>query len=397
MMMTMKTDIPALVLTAAGSSTRMGGCKKEYLPLNGGTVLSEVFCRFLEAAEFSTVVITVPKGKMDECKKALFCNSETVSLSEKTQIKFIEGGSTRQESVKIALEAIEGCSKVVLIHDGARPFVSEKIIRETIENTKTYGASSPAINPVDTQKEISPDGTIKAHLVRNNLRCIQTPQGFLLEPLLECHRKASGCGREFTDDTEIWDSFPEFTDGRKVHLTEGDKKNIKITYPEDLGMKTPELRIGFGTDIHRLSEGRKLFLGGIEIPAEKGEVAHSDGDVLLHAISDALLGAAGLGDIGSYFPPDDDKWKDASSAMLIKTIFSDVKKAGFEVNNMDCVVETEKPKLLPWRDRIIDSIEKILNLPHGKVFVKAKTNENLDSVGQGDAIKAYCTCLLSRS
>lgn len=156
------------------------------------------------------------------------------------------------------------------------------------------------------------------------------------------------------------------------------------------------IRIGLGTDLHALSENRKLFLGGIEIPAAKGELGHSDGDVLLHAIADALLGASGLGDIGSYFPPEEKKWKDADSRFLLKQIWTDVKKAGWSLNNLDCVIEIEKPKILPWRQKIIASIAEILETETSRVFVKAKTNEKLDAVGSENAVKTYCTCLLMR-
>ena len=154
------------------------------------------------------------------------------------------------------------------------------------------------------------------------------------------------------------------------------------------------IRVGLGYDLHRLVEGRRLILGGVTFDFEKGEDGHSDGDVLLHAITDALLGAAGLGDIGSYFPPEDAKWKDADSKMLLATVWKDIQDKGWSLNNLDCVVETEKPKFLPWREKVIESIAAILGVESSRVFVKAKTNEKLDSVGQCQAIKAYCTCLL---
>ena len=155
-------------------------------------------------------------------------------------------------------------------------------------------------------------------------------------------------------------------------------------------------RIGIGTDLHKLAEGRKFILGGVEIPFEKGELGHSDGDVLLHAIADALLGASRLGDIGSYFPPEDAKWKDANSAMLLQKIWADVKAAGWQLENLDCVIECERPKILPWRNKIIESIARILEVPETSIFVKAKTNEGVDAVGSMEAIKTYCVCLLTR-
>ena len=156
------------------------------------------------------------------------------------------------------------------------------------------------------------------------------------------------------------------------------------------------IRTGLGYDLHRLTEGRPLMLGGVESPFEKGEDGHSDGDVLLHAITDALLGAAGLGDIGELFPPSDDRWKVADSCELLRTAWKKVSDGGWRIENIDCVVALEKPKFLPWRKKVIESIAHILETDSERIFVKAKTNEKLDSVGAGDAVKVYCTCLLAK-
>lgn len=386
----------ALVLAAAGSSTRMGlGKKKEYLPMNGGTVISCAARIFLESADFETVIIAIPKNGQKDAEAALFSDPEVQDLMHGRNLIFAEGGDTRQKSVFNAIRAIPKKDSIVLIHDAARPFVSKEIIEKTIEAAELYGAAVPAVPPVDTQKEINGDKTIVRHLVRKDLCAVQTPQAFLLEPLIACHRAASLENFEYTDDTEIWDNYPEFTGGKKVHVVEGSRDNKKITYIQDIEKNTMT-RIGMGTDLHRLVKGRKFFLGGIEIPAEKGEDGHSDGDVLLHAISDALLGASGLGDIGSYFPPDDPKWKGADSKVLLAKIWADVKNSGWKLNNLDCVIETEKPKFLPWRQKVIESIASVLGVSTDRVFVKAKTNEKQDSVGAGNAIKAYCVCLLNK-
>lgn len=156
------------------------------------------------------------------------------------------------------------------------------------------------------------------------------------------------------------------------------------------------IRVGLGYDLHRLVSGRRLVLGGVEFEFEKGEDGHSDGDVLLHAITDALLGASGLGDIGSYFPPEDMKWKDADSAELLRTVMKDIRAAGWKIENLDCVIKLEKPKFLPKRQMVIDSLAKILEIKSEQVFVKAKTGEKLPPVGTSDAVEAECVCLLSR-
>ncbi len=156
------------------------------------------------------------------------------------------------------------------------------------------------------------------------------------------------------------------------------------------------IKVGLGYDIHRMKEGRRLILGGVVLPFEKGEDGHSDGDVLFHAISDALLGASGLGDIGSFFPPEEPKWKDADSSVLLKTIWNKVLENGWQLENLDCVIKLEKPKFLPFRESVIKSISEVLNVLSEKIFVKAKTGEKLDSVGQGLSVEVWCVCLLSK-
>lgn len=156
------------------------------------------------------------------------------------------------------------------------------------------------------------------------------------------------------------------------------------------------IRVGLGYDLHRLIEGRKLILGGIVLPFEKGEDGHSDGDVLFHAITDAVLGASGLGDIGAYFPPEDAKWKDADSAQLLSAILKDVYEKGWKIENLDCVIKLEKPKFIPFRQQVVNNIASVMGIEADQVFVKAKTGEKLPPVGTGDAVEAYCTCLLSK-
>ena len=156
------------------------------------------------------------------------------------------------------------------------------------------------------------------------------------------------------------------------------------------------IRVGLGYDLHRLIEGRKLILGGIVLPFEKGEDGHSDGDVLFHAITDAVLGASGLGDIGSYFPPEDAKWKDADSAQLLSAVLKDVYAMGWKIENLDCVIKLEKPKFIPFRQQVVNNIASVMGIEADQVFVKAKTGEKLPPVGTGEAVEAYCTCLLSK-
>lgn len=394
-----KSECIALVVTAAGSSKRMGGDKKEYLTLGGGTVLSEAVKKFLKTINIYSLVITVPKYNVAGAQNALFSDPEIKMLLKSTEPFFVEGGKTRQESVHNALETLSQlnpCPDYVLIHDGARPFVSKQIISDTLYAAEEFGAAAPGFQPVDTQKLIDIHGFISEHLNRSSVSAIQTPQGFIFSKLLEAHRKAEKDNLQCTDDTEIWGKYVG-----QVKTVEGDHSNGKITYKSDYDNsmtieKISNLRTGIGYDIHKLVKERSLVIGGIEIPYSKGEDGHSDGDVLLHAITDALLGASGLGDIGSIFPDTDDKWKDAKSGELLKKVWNQVRVKGWKLINLDCIIKLEQPKLLPFREAVINSITDILEADSDQIFVKAKTGEKMDSVGKGNAIEAWCTCLLAR-
>lgn len=387
-----------LILLAAGKSSRMNSAKKEFLPLGRGTVLSECAGRALKAEKFSQVIVAAPKGAKRDAEAALK-KGDVPALLSRTPLTFCEGGGTRSQSVFNALKAVRETKCVVLIHDGARAEATPDLIRRVLSAARKYGAACPGVIPVDTQKVRAEDGTILTHLDRASVRAVQTPQGFLFPEILECYRLADARGMECTDDSEVWDSFPEVTGGRRVMLTEGSVENKKITFPSDIKAYGPEkiLRVGLGEDFHVLSKGRALMIGGVRIPSDRGEKAHSDGDALLHAIGDALLGAARLGDIGSYFPDGDDRWKGAASSALLKIVACDVRAAGWSIENIDCVVEIERPMLLPYRDEIINSISGILETGTESVFVKAKTNEKKGDVGRGRAIRAFCVCLLSKA
>ena len=458
----------AFVLVAAGSSQRMGELgKKEWLPLNGGSVLSEAALVFLKTKLFSTAVVVHPKNGLAQAKKAFYKNPQIAELTQDINVIFTPGGNTRQESVFNALKALDKACKrpqahcgatiidapqkervkalsaacldrsykpprLVLIHDGARPFISQSLVKKTVAAALKYGAAVPALQPVETQKEMDSSSRIARHLTRSSLAAVQTPQGFLFPEILGCHKKAAAAVRcdkskVFTDDTEIWDNYS----GKKTRVIPGEPGNIKITYPKDVtagldcqrsqerseiisSSKISEatyrscqkaaansrqekiFRVGLGTDLHRLVKGRPLILGGVVIPCALGEDGHSDGDALLHAITDALLGAAALGDIGSYFPPEDDKWKGADSAKLLKVAWKDVRAAGWKLQNLDCVVKLQEPKFLPHRQKVRQSIAGILGVSADQVFVKAKTGERVGPVGLCQAVETEAICLLCK-
>lgn len=404
----------AVVIVAAGSSTRMqNGKKKEFLPLGTGTVLSESVKPFLKALKCDYLLIVVKKNGEKDATNALFSDDAIKNLLQKnkTSLFFVEGGDTRQESVYNALEKLSGLDvRTVLIHDGARPFVDEETILRVFNAAKKYNATVASVEPVDTQKIVDEEGFIKTHLKRSEMVAVQTPQGFDFEKLKIAHENAKRDNFECTDDTEIFEKY-----FGRVKVVQGNENNKKITYSKDYDLchfdrseqisfangveksLNSEFRTGFGYDIHRLTEGRKLVLGGVVLPFEKGEEGHSDGDALLHAITDAVLGAVGLGDIGSFFPDTDEKYKNADSRKLLKMAWKKVKENGWKLCNLDCVIKLEKPKFLPYREKVIESIAETLEVEKNQVFVKAKTAEKMGEVGKSEAVEAWVTCLLQNN
>lgn len=384
----------AVIIVAAGASSRMGeGVRKQYRSLGCGTVLSESVKPFLKALDCASLVVAIPSDEDGAlARNALYADPEIEILLKKIKPVFVRGGAARQSSVKIALEktAEKITDGIVLVHDAARPFVTEQIIVRTAQAAIEYGAAVPAVLPTDTQKIINADGFIVEHLRRERMAAVQTPQVFDFMRLLASHRKAENDGETYTDDTEIWAKYEG-----DVITVQGLPENKKITYTEDMRMTA--FRSGLGCDMHRLIPGRKLIIGGVVIPFDKGEDAHSDGDVLLHAVTDALLGAAALGDIGSFFPPEDAAWKDADSVFLLKFVWKEIQKHGWRLINMDCVIKLERPKFLPYRRQVIDSIAQALGVESSSIFVKAKTGEALGDIGKGEAVEAWCTCLLGKN
>ena len=398
-----------LVLAAAGSSSRMKtGGKKEWLPLGSGSVLSQSLKAFLLALPLKAIAIAVNEGGKEDAIRAVNRDPSIQGLLRGIPLFFCTGGKSRQESVLLSLEALSQANKdaggslfdgegaLVLVHDAARPFVSKEVILRVLDGASAYGAAIPATPAVDTQKQLAGEGFIAHHLERRTIVASQTPQGFVFTKLLSCHRLASATEKEFTDDSEAWDSFPSVTGGRRVRVVQGDERNKKITYQSDIPTARRQLCVGLGEDLHRLVAGRKLLLGGVEIPSPKGEEAHSDGDVLLHAVCDALLGAAGRGDIGEHFPDTSERWRGADSKELLRTVWDEVQEAGYSLCNLDCVVHLEKPKLSGFKEAIKHSLAELLGVSPDQLSLKAKTNEGLGDIGAGNAVSVSCVCLLEK-
>ena len=317
-------------------------------------------------------------------------------LRRQKPVFIVEGGQRRQDSVRYAFDRVSRQADVIVIHDAARPLVTDAVIRRTVDAAFGSGAAIAALRVSDTVKRASKDGRIAETLPRDDIYLAQTPQAFRVDVL----RDALTIPDDATDEAALAEQA-----GHAVELVEGDPRNIKITTPEDLavaerllgGSGLMPIRIGNGYDLHRLVDGRPLILGGVTIPFEKGLMGHSDADVICHAITDAILGAAGAGDIGQHFPDTDPLWKDANSLDLLRRAAAIVESAGFSVVNVDVVVIAQRPKLASYAGAIRARVAEALGCDPSQVSVKGKTNEGVDSIGAGESIAAHAVVLLARS
>ena len=378
------------VLVAAGSSTRMGFDKLSF-DLGGETVLHRSIRAFDQCPQIGEIVLVAGKNRA-------FVEQQAVGCTKPVQI--VAGGATRAESAKNGVLAAHG--ELVAVHDAARPFVSQAVIAAVLEAAARCGAAAPAVPVKDTIKQAVPgDGKTvpEACLVRSTpdrstLYAVQTPQCFdrtqYLAALQELDAEKA---RLVTDDCSLF----ELT-GRSVQLTQGDYANLKITTREDLPRPVQKeetrMRIGHGYDVHRLVEGRKLILGGVEIPFEKGLLGHSDADVLAHAVMDAVLGAAALGDIGQHFPDNDPAYAGADSLELARHVAHILSEHGYRVENIDATILCQRPKLAPHIPAMRANLAAAFGLPVDAVSVKATTEEHLGFTGEGLGIAAHAVALI---
>ena len=378
------------VLVAAGSSTRMGFDKLSF-DLGGETVLHRSIRAFDQCPQIGEIVLVAGKNRA-------FVEQQAVGCTKPVQI--VAGGATRAESAKNGVLAAHG--ELVAVHDAARPFVSPAVIAAVLEAAARCGAAAPAVPVKDTIKQAVPgDGKTvpEACLVRSTpdrstLYAVQTPQCFdrtqYLAALQELDAEKA---RLVTDDCSLF----ELT-GRSVQLTQGDYANLKITTREDpprpVQKEETRMRIGHGYDVHRLVEGRKLILGGVEIPFEKGLLGHSDADVLAHAVMDAVLGAAALGDIGQHFPDNDPAYAGADSLELARHVARILSEHGYRVENIDATILCQRPKLAPHIPAMRANLAAAFGLPVDAVSVKATTEEHLGFTGEGLGIAAHAVALI---
>jgi len=385
------------IIAAGGRGARLGGDRpKQFLSLGGRPVLQRSVDAFVLSDRIADVVVALPRGLVDEAPDYLRGCAKPVEI--------VEGGERRQDSVANAFALVAGRADVVVIHDAARPLVSADLIRRTVDAAAECGAAIAALPATDTVKRGDASRIIVDTLPRGEIFLAQTPQAFRVGVLRDALALASRSA-DATDEAALAEQA-----GHRVRLIDGDQRNLKITGADDLEMAerligaplrsladaTP-LRIGNGYDLHRLVAGRRLILGGVIIPFEKGLDGHSDSDAVCHAVTDAVLGGAAAGDIGRHFPDTDAAWKDADSLALLGRAARIVAEAGFSVVNVDVVVIAERPKLAPYVDAMRANLARVLGVEVDRVSVKGKTNEGVDSTGAGASIAVHAVALVSRS
>ena len=369
------------VICAAGKGERAGFDKNKLLsPLYGEPALYHTLKKF-DIPEIDEVIVTSSETDFKEIS----------ALCAPFGFKVVLGGDTRTQSVKCALEHVTG--DIVLIHDGARPYVSKELILNCIKNVEIYGSAVCAVNATDTAVYANL-GVISERLDRNSLYLVQTPQGFLTEDIKSAYDLAGN--KAYTDDSAV---YGEYIGAPRI--IEGEKTNIKLTFKEDFTRAYPSAvgsgqRVGFGVDTHCFGEGKYVTLAGVKIECDRGLIAHSDGDVIIHAVMDALLSAASLKDIGHYFPDTDERFKGADSGKLLKEVVKLVKGAGLVPANLSVSVQAEKPRLAPHINKMIENLSALTGIDKCNIAIAAGTNEGLGFVGEGLGITAYCTTLLDK-
>ena len=385
------------IIAAGGRGARLGGDRpKQFLSLGGRPILQRSVDAFVLNDRIADIVVALPHDLVEDVPDYLRGRPKPIAI--------VEGGERRQDSIANAFTLVAGRADVVVIHDAARPLVSADLIRRTVDAAVEGGAAIAAMPATDTVKRGGADRVIVGTLPRGEIFLAQTPQAFRVGVLRDALALTSR-STDATDEAALAEQA-----GHRVRLVDGDSWNMKITTPDDLataerliGVPAPSpvdattLRIGNGYDLHRLVAGRRLILGGVVVPFEKGLEGHSDSDAVCHAVTDAILGGAGAGDIGRHFPDSDATWKDADSLTLLARAVRIVGGAGFSVVNVDVVVIAERPKLVPYIDAMQANLARAMGVAADRVSVKGKTNEGLDSTGAGASIAVHAVALVSRS
>ncbi len=391
-----------VVIVGAGSGTRLGGVDKAFMQLERRPLLGHAVDAFESVDEVDEIVLVVGSHRIADAW-------ELASTSDwRKVVAVVAGGDTRQRSVFSGMSALGNCD-LIAIHDAARPLVTAEIVRNGIASARAHGAAVAAIPVRDTLKRSRGEqALVESTVDRTDLWAAQTPQVFRSSVLSEAYQLIGDRASEYTDDAGVVEAA-----GLPVAIFPGSVGNLKVTHPDDLPVATallrargsghapcaqereaPSLRIGTGYDIHRLETGRKFILGGVAIPHMTGFVGHSDGDVLAHAVIDALLGAAGLGDIGSHFPPHDETFRGADSMELLRKAVGLVVASGLRPLRVDATVICERPKLAGDIPEMRRRLASTLGVGVEAVNIKAKTNEGLDAVGEGRAVAVHALATL---
>ena len=368
----MKTS---LILACAGKGNRAGfGKNKLLLTKDGMTVIEHTLNAFIDSNLIDQIIVATNQDDF-ELVKNLVKGRATVVL----------GGDTRSESVKNALSFVDG--DIVLIHDGARPFVSNKVIGDCIETAKKFGSAIPVIPTRNTILKRNGD-YVKEYLGKSELSSVQTPQGFITEQIKRAYEMAGD--QTFNDDGEV---YLKYIGDLRVY--EGGERNVKLTFKEDFSfVDENKYRFGVGFDCHKLVENRNLVLGGVTIPHDKGLLGHSDADVLTHAIMDAILSALSLRDIGYHFSDKDPQYKGANSIVLLGKVLEMIKEKGYRVQSVSATIMAEKPKLLNHIPTITQNLASALSIDQSFVGIGATTLEGLGFVGREEGICTHATATL---
>ena len=373
----------AAIIPAAGKGTRFGlDINKLLIPVENKTIIEHTVDIFLSNANIDYILVTVSEDDMDFMTK---------TLSKKVII--VKGGPTRTASVANALKCLPDDTLTVLIHDGARPFVDNALIDRILSDIKVYGTAIAALPSTDTVKIVS-DNKVSDTPTRSNVYLVQTPQGFYAKDIIEAYSRITE-NDVFTDDSSVYEKYIGPT-----HVTLGNPSNKKITVMEDLRLFEREkpriaMRVGTGYDAHKLTPNRKLILGGVEIPYDKGLLGHSDADVLIHSVMDCLLSASCLKDIGSLFPDTDPQYKDICSLLLLKKVGQLMVEKGKTIINVSAAIICQAPKLAPYIDKMRENIATALNILPSQVNISATTTEGMGFTGRGEGIAASSTCLIT--
>ncbi len=376
------------LIVAAGRGTRAGeGVAKQYRLIAGRPVLAQALTPFLAEPRIDHALVVIGAG--DEAAYA----QAVTGLPAGKLMAPVTGGASRQSSVRNGLEtlAAQGFEGLVLVHDAARPYVSAALIARAIAVLDEADAAVPALPVTDTIKRLDAAGRIVETPPRDRLVSVQTPQAFRFPALLAAHRAAAAEGRDgFTDDAALVEWA-----GHIVSTFPGDPANVKLTHPQDFA-GTPALvtRVGTGYDVHAFGPGDHVWLGGVRIAHDRGVIAHSDGDVALHALTDALLGALAEGDIGTHFPPSDPRWRGAASLKFLAFAAERVAARGGRIDFLDLTIVCEAPKVGPHREAIRAAIAGGAGIPIDRVAIKATTSEKMGFTGRGEGLAALATATI---